>query len=152
MLTSAAHAQATSTLYGQGCGGLILQTADQALPVMGTTVTIQTHGHRPLEAGGNLCATLFMAGYHSINHSMGGVHDCLLLQTVDWMPPLVFGPMFMSGDNSSQRLSIHIPLVAGLAGTHVFWQAANLSPHANPGSLTFDNMLTSNGVDWRIDL
>jgi hypothetical protein len=152
LLMGAAHAQATSTQYGTGCGDLLLQTAEQGLPTMGSRVVIETHGHRPMEAGGNLCATLFMAGYHRLSHSMGGINDCYLLQSTDWMAPMVFGSLQLGGDESSQKLSFYVPLAIGLVGTHIYWQAANFSPNANPGSITFDNMLTSNGVDWRIDL
>jgi hypothetical protein len=152
MLMGAARAQATSTSYGSGCGQYWLQTAELGLPVLGSEVILETHGHRTLEPGRDWCATLFMAGRYSIYHSMGGVNNCLLLQSVDYMAPMVFGPMFIGGDISAQRLRIVIPLVPALVGTHVYWQAANFSPNANPGSVTFDNMLTSNGVDWRIDL
>ena len=152
ILTGSLVTQATSTKYGDECGGLTLQTSGQATPRLGTTVTIETHGHKPIEPGGNLVATLFMAGLYSISHSMGGTNNCMLLQSVDYMPPLVFGRLLVHGDESSQKLPIYIPLSAALVGSHVYWQAANIFPNANPGAITFCSMATSNGVDWRIDI
>ena len=150
-----AFAQPASTNYSQGCGSpqeLVLRTSAFTPPRIGQESILSIYGHRSVAHGLNLAMSFFMAGKHPISHSMGGVNNCLLLQTVDYITPLVIGPIFIGGDITSPMFRVSIPLDPNLIGTHVYWQAANFSVNANPGAITFDNLLTSNGVDWRIDI
>tara|TARA_R110002124_G_scaffold135655_1_gene298631 strand:- start:135 stop:638 length:504 start_codon:yes stop_codon:yes gene_type:complete len=154
-LLGTAIAQPASTNYSQGCGDpqeLILRTSVSTPPKIGHEAVLAIYGHRSVAHGLNLSMSFFMAGNYPIYHSMGGINNCLLLQTADYITPLVIGPMFIGGDLTSPRFRVLIPLDPNLIGTHVYWQAANFSLNANPGAITFDNLLTSNGVDWRIDI
>jgi hypothetical protein len=154
LLTSTATAQivtATSVPYGRGSGGLEIRRFGDQTPMVGTTVRTLIVGQRPIASG--LTWSFLMVGLYQIpefagGNSLGGLHNPLLLQTMDLIVPNITVGFMATGGVSS--VLFDVPNVPELVGESLFLQVGNFSHNANPGGYTFDSLLTSNGLHWTL--